>query len=107
MSELARYDSDSKFDLIREWAENRNLIDGATPESQFEKLMEEQTELYHGLRMKNLDETVDAIGDMVVVLTIMASQIGVPIEECINSAYREIKDRKGKMIDGVFVKEAR
>lgn len=95
----------SIFNLIRSWATDRNLIEGATPEAQFSKLIEEQNELYDGLRKKDLAETVDAIGDMVVVLTIMAAQIGVPIEECINSAYDQIKDRKGKMVDGIFVKE--
>jgi hypothetical protein len=28
------------------------------------------------------------------------------MEECLEVAYNDIKDRKGKMIDGVFVKES-
>ena len=46
----------------------------------------------------------DAIGDCVVVLTIMAALEGMTIEECINSAYNEIKSRTGEMKNGVFVK---
>jgi hypothetical protein len=43
---------------------------------------------------------------MVVVLTIMAAQNGMMIEDCIDNAWQEIKDRKGKMVDGIFIKEA-
>lgn len=90
---------------IEQWAHDRNLIKGATAAAQFEKLMEEQTELYSGLRKENIYEIKDAIGDMVVVLTIMAAQLDMGLEDCLQSAYDEIKDRKGKMINGVFVKE--
>ena len=48
----------------------------------------------------------DSIGDMYVVLTILSLQLGLDIEDCVMHAYGEIKDRKGKMIDGIFVKEA-
>ena len=50
-------------------------------------------------------EIKDAIGDMVVVLTNLASLCGLVIEDCIDSAYNEIENRKGKMINGTFVKE--
>lgn len=49
---------------------------------------------------------MDALGDMYVVMVQVAMQHGVSIEYCIHTAYNEIKDRKGKMINGVFVKEA-
>lgn len=45
------------LDMIRKWADDRNLIEGATPAAQYQKLLE------------------------------------------------EIKDRKGKMVNGIFVKE--
>ena len=48
---------------------------------------------------------VDGIGDCVVVLTNLAELIGTPIEECIDIAYNEIKDRKGKMNNGTFKKD--
>lgn len=94
-----------KFKLIRQWEHDRNLIKGATTEAQFSKLLEEVNELYDGLRKNNTNETIDAIGDCVVVLTIMASQLGFPIEGCIDAAYDQIKDRTGRMVDGVFVKD--
>lgn len=94
------------FDLIRQWANDRNLIEGSTPPSQFVKLIEESGELAAGIAKGRRDAVIDGIGDMVVVLTIIAAQHGVDIEHCIGIAYNEIKDRKGRMIDGVFVKEA-
>jgi NTP pyrophosphatase (non-canonical NTP hydrolase) len=93
------------FDLIRKWADDRNLIEGATPAAQYQKLCEEVGELGRGLIEDNQDLTLDAIGDVTVVLTILASQLGLTIEQCIDAAYEEIKDRKGKMVNGIFVKE--
>jgi NTP pyrophosphatase (non-canonical NTP hydrolase) len=93
-------------ELIRRWAEDRNLIRGSDVKSQFVKLIEEAGELANAIAKKNDIEFADAIGDMVVVLTIMAAQNGMMIEDCIDNAWQEIKDRKGKMVDGIFIKEA-
>jgi len=93
-------------DLIRQWAEDRNLIEGSDLKSQFVKLIEEAGELANAIAKKNDIEFADAIGDMVVVLTIMAAQNGMMIEDCIDNAWQEIKDRKGKMVDGIFLKDA-
>jgi NTP pyrophosphatase (non-canonical NTP hydrolase) len=95
----------SMFNKIRMWANDRNLINGSTPERQILKLVEEMGELGGALARNNQDGVVDGIGDMIVVLTIIAAQRGVAIEDCIESAYNEIKDRKGMMVDGVFIKE--
>lgn len=92
-------------DLIVEWAQARNLIQGSTPEKQFIKLVEELGELAEGLAKKRPGQTIDSIGDMGVVLTILAAQVGTSFEDCLNVAYDEIKHRKGRMVDGVFVKE--
>lgn len=94
------------FELIRDWAEARNLINGSDSFRQMTKLVEEMGELAHGIAKNRPHEIMDGIGDMVVVLTIMAAQNNVTIEQCIALAYDEIKDRKGKMINGVFIKEA-
>lgn len=93
-------------DLIRKWAEDRNLIKGSDLKSQFVKLIEEAGELANAIGKKNDIEFADAIGDMFVVLTIMAAQNRMHIEDCIDGAWQEIKDRKGKMLDGIFVKDA-
>lgn len=91
---------------IRGWASDRNLISGSTPEKQFTKLIEEVGELAAGIARGRDEAIMDGIGDCFVVLTILAAQHGMDIEECIAAAWHEIKDRKGRMVDGVFVKEA-
>ena len=93
-------------DLIRKWATDRNLIEGSDIKSQFVKLIEEAGELANAIAKHDYAEFADAIGDMVVVLTIMAAQNGMLIEDCISSAYDEIKDRKGRMVDNIFIKDA-
>ena len=91
---------------IEHWAVDRNLIEGSDSFRQYNKLEEEADELLVGLMAKDMDEVSDAIGDMFVVLTIIAKQNGLMIGNCIEGAYNEIKDRKGKMVNGIFVKEA-
>jgi NTP pyrophosphatase (non-canonical NTP hydrolase) len=91
--------------LIRKWAEDRNLIEGSDLKSQFVKLIEEAGELAKAIAKNNKDEFADAIGDMFVVLTIMAAQNDMLVEDCIAKAYIEIRHRKGKMVDGIFIKE--
>lgn len=90
---------------IEQWAIDRNLHT-ADPMKQAVKLGEEFGELCKGLAKDKPAETKDAIGDMFVVLTILSMQLGTSLEECAALAYDEIKDRKGKMINGVFVKES-
>lgn len=94
------------FNSIRNWAEERNLIEGSHPDDQFKKLIEEQGKLTVALLKRKESLFIDAVGDVVVVLTILCKQMGIDIEECIHSAYNEIKDSKGRMVNGVFVKES-
>ena len=94
------------FNKIRQWAQDRNLIEGSTPASQMLKLTEELGELANAINKNKKVELVDSVGDVVVVLTIIAQMYGFKIEDCVNHAYIEIKDRKGRMINGTFVKES-
>lgn len=121
---------------IVQWHHDRNLIKGATDWTQTEKLLEEFIELvasqYYGKEPEQLAEIVigmvdrlllggrikkvlssdkeqaklDAIGDMNVVMANIAERNGSSLESCMTLAYNEIKDRKGKMINGTFVKES-
>ena len=93
------------FDLIRYWAAERGIYEKGNSHTQYVKLQEEAGELAKALLNKDKPEIKDAIGDIVVVLTNLAYLEGVTIEECIKSAYSEISNRKGKMINGTFVKE--
>ena len=91
-------------ELIRQWAIDRNLHI-AEPSKQFIKLVEEMGELASGLARQDEYEIIDALGDMYVVMTILAQQLGLDIENCIDSSYEVIKNRKGKMVGGIFIKE--
>ena len=93
------------FDKIRDWAEYRGIYAEGDPKTQYIKLMEEAGELGRAILKQNREEQKDAIGDMVVVLTNLAELVGVPIEECIEIAYHVIAKRKGKMVNGTFVKD--
>ena len=90
---------------IEEWAIERSLHN-ADPAKQILKLGEEFGELCEGLAKSNPVEVIDAVGDMYVVLTILSMQLDTNIQSCVAVAYEEIKDRQGKMINGVFVKES-
>lgn len=114
------------------WHHDKNLIHGTTAQKQFVKLLEEVIEVYMAInpgtdpvkavldltdtirelgakgRIKTSDGTdlKDSIGDVMVCLTNLAEREGHTIEECASTAWLDIKDRKGRMIDGTFVKEA-
>ena len=94
-----------RFGLIRTWAKDRGLYDKGNSHTQYVKLMEEAGELAQSLLKQDKPEIKDAIGDMVVVLTNLAHLEGFTIENCIDAAYAEISTRKGKMVNGTFVKE--
>ena len=93
------------FQQIRDWAEERGLYKTGNARIQYIKLQEECGELAKALLKDDQTEVIDAIGDIVVVLTNLAHQRGTHIETCISSAYNEIKGRTGRMINGTFVKD--
>ena len=85
------------------WHRDRNLIDGSTDKDQYLKLIQEAGELSDNI-CKGRDIS-DDIGDMIVVLLNIAERNNVTLEECLEQAWNDIKDRKGKMVDGIFIKE--
>ena len=90
-------------DLISQWHKDRNLIEGSTDKDQYLKLIQEAGELSDNI-CKGKD-IKDDIGDMMVVLINIMVRNNLTINKCLAKAYEDIKDRKGKMIDGVFVKD--
>lgn len=118
-------------EMIAKWHHDRNLIEGATSTQQFPKLFEEFIELYADLNPELSSQEIkdniiniihdlgkkgrikqgspgnakDSLGDGYVVFAGIAEREGFPMQQCMATAYTSIKDRKGKMIDGVFVKE--
>jgi NTP pyrophosphatase (non-canonical NTP hydrolase) len=95
---------DNIFECIRMWADERGLYDKGDVKTQYIKLMEETGEIGRAILKEDTAELIDGIGDAVVVLTNLAELAGVPIEDCIQEAYNVISKRKGKMINGTFVK---
>lgn len=87
------------------WARDRNLIDGSDSKSQLLKTMSELGELADAINKRRPTEIKDGIGDVLVTLIIVAAQEGLTLGECLEAAYAEIKDRKGRMVNGVFIKE--
>ena len=89
---------------IKQWHYDRNLIEGADDKTQFAKLIQECGELSDNI-CKGKDVR-DDIGDIIVVLINIAERNGLSLTECLQVAYNDIKDRKGRMVNGTFVKEA-
>ena len=85
------------------WHRDRNLIAGSTDAAQHTKLVEEVKELETNILLSQ--PVIDDIGDCLVVLINIAERNELSLFECLSHAYEDIKDRKGKMVDGVFVKE--
>lgn len=90
---------------VREWAIDKGL-DKASPRDQFLKVSEEVGEVSAALARKDDYELKDGIGDATVTLIVLALQKGWTLEECLQQAYNEIANRKGKLIDGVFIKQS-
>ena len=89
---------------ITDWHHDRNLIEGATDKDQYMKLIQECGELSDNICKGN--DIKDDIGDIMVVLINIAERNNIRLSECLKVAYDDIKERKGRMVDGVFVKNA-
>ena len=103
--EEVKVEAPNVYDLIRQWAAERHIYRNGDTKTQYVKLLEEAGELARAILKNDKPEFIDAIGDMVVVLTNLAALEGLKIEDCVTSAYSVIASRKGKMINGTFVKE--
>lgn len=90
---------------VLEWAKQRDLIHKENAPKQLIKLQEEVGELCSAYLKGNKAEQIDAIGDIRVVLTILAEQLNLDIDTCFDIAYNEIKNRKGVTKNGTFIKD--
>lgn len=91
------------IDKIIDWHHNRNLIHGSTDKDQCLKLMQEVGELSDSICKGH--DVRDDIGDILVILINIIERHDISINQCLLVAYNDIKDRKGQMVDGVFIKE--
>ena len=106
---------------VLEWADDKGILEKATPLAQANKTLEEVQELLEavstqekehyfftntkGKEVVTADEIKDALGDILVTIIIGAELQGMKLEDCLESAYNVISKRTGKMVDGVFVKD--
>lgn len=90
---------------VLEWAEPKGLLNPQFAPKQFMKLVEEVGELSNAMLKDNKTGIIDALGDVSVVLIILAEQLGFDLDTCLECAYNEIKDRKGQTLNGTFIKE--
>ena len=90
---------------VEQWVIDRNLHT-QDPKVQMCKTMEELGELAKAINKGDKEKQMDGIGDTVVTLICISEQLGLKFNVCLDYAYNEIKDRKGKLINGTFVKES-
>lgn len=92
--------------LVIEWAENKGILQKATPARQADKTLEEVEELRAAIADNNTEEISDALGDILVTIIIQARMQNMSLTECLEGAYNIIAKRTGKMVNGQFVKDA-
>lgn len=116
-----RFNNNLNFENLRKkviaWGEGKNLIHQEIAEKQFLKFIEEVFEFKTESDLKNYmwdagiayadvtEPMALEMGDIFVTLIILCEQIGLNPIKCLDMAYEKIKDRKGKTINGVFIKE--
>ena len=95
----------TKKDVVG-WAIDRKIIQNSKPETQLLKAISEIGELCDATIKNNADDIVDAVGDVLVCLVNYCEILDIDIEGCFESAYNQIKDRKGTLLpNGCYVKE--
>lgn len=90
---------------IEKWANDKHLIKPENDFAQMCKTTEELGEMVKATLKNDKEGIIDGIGDVLITLIIFAAIKKLDIIECLNSAWTEIKDRKGKTVNGVFIKK--
>ena len=108
MHEFMKYEK--LQEKVIQWAKDRNIFENSNAIKQIHKTREELYETLGALRdledgKESILEVADGIGDMLVTIILLAKMVGLNSVDCLGDAYDEIKNRKGKMVDGLFVKD--
>ena len=98
-------DFESLQDKIISWGEEREIIFPENANKQLLKSFSEMGELSDALLKNDIPEIIDGLGDVLVTLIILSANLNLDLVDCLESAYSEIKDRKGVTVNGTFVKE--
>jgi len=95
-----------ELNVVR-WGESRGIIEHSTSAAQVKKTQEEVQELIDAIAVNDKNAIVDALGDVMVTLTMIAAIEDVPLVACYQAAYEEIKNRKGYLdANGLWIKES-
>ena len=96
---------DNLIENVKVWADDKGILKSENAPKQMMKVIEELGETAGAIaKNKATDEIQDGIGDTFVTLIILAYQLGLEPADCLEAAWNEIKDRKGKTENGVFIK---
>jgi NTP pyrophosphatase (non-canonical NTP hydrolase) len=105
IEKLKTQESSELFDNIRKWFDEKELIKQENAPKQMMKVMEELGELSSAIIKGKRDEEIDAFGDVMITLLGLSYMRNVSLMACTRSAYEVIKQRKGKVVNGSFIKE--
>lgn len=106
IDQLGYLNFEKLHEFIIKWANDRKIINPKNVSNQFIKVTEELGEIAEGINKNNREQIKDSLGDIMVTLIILAQDLNLDLLDCLNSAYKVIQNRKGKTINGVFVKES-
>ena len=106
IDQLGYLNFEKLHEFIIKWANDRKIINPKNASNQFIKVTEELGEIAEGINKNNREQIKDSLGDILVTLIILAQDLNLDLLDCLNSAYKVIQNRKGKTINGVFVKES-
>ena len=96
---------DTLIENVVSWAADKDILKPENASKQMLKVMEEVGETAGALAKNKREELKDGIGDAFVTLIILAKQVGMEPTDCLEAAWNEIKNRTGKTVNGVFVKD--
>jgi NTP pyrophosphatase (non-canonical NTP hydrolase) len=99
----------SKLKQVRKWGEGKDIIIPSNKDQalkQVDKLQEELEELRAEIEAGEIYKAMMELGDCIVVAEMIAANLQTTQEDCLTLAWDKIKDRKGKTINGTFVKES-
>ena len=86
--------------LVENWANKKGILEHGTPAKQLLKTLEEITELHTAIEYDNLEEIIDAIGDVAVTLIIYAKMKNITL---FPNGSEELSDSKGTAQDPYFL----
>lgn len=96
---------DQLIENVKEWADNKDLLKHENAPKQIMKVIEEFGETCSAINKGQPLLIVDGLGDTFVTLIILTMQMGYDPAYVLSVAWDEIKDRNGKTVNGVFIKE--